>query len=484
MNTKKIKFILDIAYFSSQNLPGMKNSFKIFSFLVLLLLPGVASLSAQNPVIQTNFTADPAPMVYKDRVYLYTSHDADSTVNNFFSMYEWRCYSSGDMLNWTDHGAVASLKDFEWMDKANGAWAPQCIERNGKFYLYVPIHGEGIAVLVSDSPTGPFSDPIGKRLVESDHLWQDIDPTVAIDGDGQAYLYWGNPALWYVKLNKDMVSYDLSIGEKGIVAVEMSTEAFGSKKGPGGKAGSTYTEGPWFYKRNNMYYMVYAACGIPEYIAYSTSPSAEGPWTYRGFIMERDEKLAFTNHAGIIDFKGNSYFFYHDQDLSKGQGFKRSVSIEEFSNNPDGSIPLIIPGKEGVKQGLSVLKPFKKIEAETMAWSRGLKTRGNSRTGVYVTEINDGDYLKLRSVGFGKGAKLFQATVASDAEGGRIEIRLDHPDGELIGTLDVPNTGGWQHWKTASCELKKTKGIHDLCFVFRGGRGALFNFDCWNFKRR
>ncbi len=437
---------------------------------------------AQNPIVQTYYTADPAPMVHDGTVYLYTSHDEDETVKNFFTMYDWRCYSTTDMVNWTDHGAVASLKNFTWMDKTNGAWAPQCISRNGKFYLYVPIRGEGIAVLVSDSPTGPFNDPIGKRLVDSNHIWQDIDPTVAIDDNGQAYLYWGNPKLWYVKLNEDMVSYDRTIGENGIVSIEMTADAFGSKDGRDGKPGTTYTEGPWLYKRNSLWYMVYAASGIPEYIAYSTATSPEGPWIYKGNIMERAPHLAFTNHSGIIDFKGNSYFFYHDQDLSKGQGFKRSVSVEQFKYNADGSIPLLIPTKEGVKQSVSNLNPFKRVEAETIAWSEGLKTAGDSKKGVFVTKIDNGDYIKVRSVDFGKGAKKFEASVASESNGGQIEIRLGSIDGELLGVCEVKSTGGLQNWAIQSCKVKKTKGIHDLCFVFKGGNGQLFNFDWWQFK--
>lgn len=441
------------------------------------------SVNAQNPIIQTYFTADPAPMVYDGTVYLYTSHDEDSTVNNFFTMYDWRCYSSKDMVNWTDHGAVASLKNFKWMEKTNGAWAPQCIERNGKFYFYVPIHGEGISVLVSDSPTGPFSDPIGKRLIDSDHLWQDIDPTVAIDDNGQAYLYWGNPGLWYVKLNEDMVSYDRSIGQDGIVSIEMTDEAFGPKKGRDGKPGTTYTEGPWFYKRNKQYYMVYAAEGIPEYISYSTANSPEGPWTYKGQIMKRADHLAFTNHAGIIDFKGNSYIFYHDQDLSKGQGFKRSVSVEQFAYNADGSIPLICPTKEGVTKSISLLNPYTRVQAETIAFSEGLKTLNDSLTGIYVTKIEDGDYLTVRSVDFGKGAKSFKASVASASAGGKIEIRLGNSQGELLGTVDVKNTGGWQKWVNVKDKVKNIEGVHDLCLVFKGSDGEMFNFDWWQFSK-
>ncbi|MBN2805743.1 MAG: family 43 glycosylhydrolase [Prolixibacteraceae bacterium] len=454
---------------------------KITMLWILILLMPMLAL-AQNPIVQTFFTADPAPMVYDGTVYLYTSHDEDSTVNNFFTMYDWRCYSSKDMVNWTDHGAVASLKNFTWMDKTNGAWAPHCIERNGKFYLYVPIHGEGIAVLVSDAPTGPFIDPIGKRLIDSDHIWQDIDPTVAIDDDGQAYLYWGNPKLWYVSLNDDMVSYDRSIGDNGIVTKEMSPEAFGSKDGRDGKPGTTYTEGPWFFKRNNLYYMIYAAEGIPEYIAYSTSPSPVGPWTYKGHIMERADHLAFTNHAGIIDFKGNSYFFYHDQDLSGGKGFQRSVSVEQFEYNADGSIPTIIPTKAGVKKSVANLNPFKRVEAETIAWSEGLKTAENSQTGVYVTKIENGNYLKVRSVDLGKGAKTFEASVASASQGGKIEIRLDSPEGELLGTIEVKSTGGWQNWTGVKGKIKKVTGVHDLCLVFKGSDGELFNIDWWMLK--
>jgi beta-xylosidase len=456
---------------------------KLSNLLLGVALAFAGSAWAQNPIVQTYFTADPAPMVYNGTVYLYTSHDEDVTEKNFFTMRDWRCYSSTDMVNWTDHGAVASLKNFTWMKKDNGAWAVQCIERNGKFYLYVPIHGEGVAVLVSDSPTGPFTDPIGKRLVDSDHVWQDIDPTVAIDDNGQAYLYWGNPKLWYVKLNKDMVSYDKSVGDKGIVSIDMTTESFGSKAGRDGKPGPTYTEGPWFFKRNNLYYMMYASEGIPEYISYSTAPTAEGPWAYQGRIMERADHLAFTNHAGIIDFKGNSYLFYHTHELSKGEGFKRSTSLEQFTYNADGSIPLIKPTKEGVTKSVANLNPFVKTEAETIAFSVGLKTLSDSKTGVYVTKIENGDYIKVRSVDFGKGAKKFEASVASASEGGSIEIRIGGVDGELLGTCNVANTGGMLNWATMSCKVKKVKGVHDLYFVFKGGEGELFNFDFWQFKK-
>ena len=144
----------------------------------ILLLCGscglLNSLNAQRPVIQTKYTADPAPMVYNDTVFLYTTHDEDDAEG--FKMQDWLLYTSTDMVNWTDHGAVASLKSFDWVKRDNGAWAEQVIERNGKFYMYCPIHGNGIGVLVSDSPYGPFKDPLGQPLVWQKEHWYDIDP--------------------------------------------------------------------------------------------------------------------------------------------------------------------------------------------------------------------------------------------------------------------------------------------------------------------
>src|SRR4051812_9024123 len=161
---------------------------------------------ADNPIVQTSYTADPAPMVYEGRLYLYTSHDEDVTVNNFFTMNDWRLYSTIDMVNWTDHGSPAGYKTFSW--GTGDAWAPHGVARNGKFYLYVPMNngtGSKIGVAVADSPSGPFKDALGKALISTGE--GNIDPTVFIDSDEQAYLYWGNPYLYYVKLNADMISF-------------------------------------------------------------------------------------------------------------------------------------------------------------------------------------------------------------------------------------------------------------------------------------
>lgn len=444
---------------------------------VVALLPFVGN--AQNPIIQTSYTADPAPMVHNGTVYLYTSHDEDVTVKNFFTMNDWRCYSSTDMVNWTDHGAVLSYKTFEW--SRGDAWAGQCIYRNGKFYYYLPVNqkngGNAIGVAVSDSPTGPFKDALGKPLLVG---YGYIDPTVYIDDDGQAYLYWGNPNLWHVKLNENMISYDEKLG---IVKEDLRDDNFGYRSKKIDNRTAAYEEGPWFFKRNAKYYILYPAGGVPEHLAYSTSDRPTGPWVYGDTIMHVIKNHgAFTNHPGYIEFKGQPYLFYHDAGLPGGEGFKRSVCIEPFNFNANGSISLINPTKEGVTKSVGNLNPFKRVEAETIAWSEGLKTEADPKTGVFVNKINNGDYIKVRSVDFGKGAKSFEASVASASTGGKIEIRTGSPTGELLGTCLVKPTGGATMWKVQSCKVNSVKGVHDLCFVFKGEEGELFNFDWWKLK--
>lgn len=437
---------------------------------------------AQNPIVQTNYTTDPAPMADGDRMYVYTGHDEDNA--NFFWMNDWRVYSSADMVNWTDHGSPLSLTSFSWAD--GRAWAAQTIKRNGKYYWYVCAHSKlsgamAIGVAVGDSPTGPFKDAIGKPLADGN--WDYIDPTVMLDDDGQAYLCWGNPRIYFCKLNKDMVSIDGQI-EK----VPMTAEGFGgpifSERQKGVKYKDSYVEGPWLMKRNKNYYLLYAAGGVPEHIAYSMAKKPFGPWKYMGEVMPLSNTGSFTNHCGVADFKGHSYFFYHTGKLPKGGGFGRSVAVEEFKYNKDGSFPIIQPTSAGVEP-IGTMNPKNRVEAETMAFSKGVRVEQNEETGVYVSDIHNGDSIVVRVLDFGTTSpKTFTASVASALQGGKMEVHVDKPDGKLLCTLTAPYTGGWEKWQTVDANLnEEITGVHDLYFLFKGNQGAkLFNFDWWQFK--
>lgn len=460
----------------------MKKHFAIF-------LATIASINvslADNPVVQTHFAPDPAPMVYNGTVYMYTGDDIPGT--NFYYMTKWRVMSSTDMVNWTDHGSPISLESFEWA--RDRAWAAQCIERNGKFYWYICAQSTkndmAIGVAVSDSPTGPFKDALGKPLIINGS-WSNIDPTVWIDDDGQAYLYWGNGSLYYVKLNKDMVSYS---GD--IVSVPISVESFGGIRGNKNADAPNkdmFVEGPWFYKRNNLYYMMFAGMGKGgETLSYSTSTEPTGPWRYQGKIMENQKLNSFTNHGGIIDYKGNSYLFYHNGLLPEGGSYGRAAAVEQFTYNPDGTIPSVSATKEGPKP-VGEISPYKRVEAETMAWSEKCSISQDGKNGIYVSSTRLKGYTKVREVNFGaQSPKSFSASLAAGVDGGILEVRLDSIAGPLISSVLLPRTGGWEKFKTFTTKLKQTvTGKHDIFFCFNGqnitaGR-ELFNFDYWVFNK-
>ena len=444
-----------------------------------------AALCAANPIVQTVYTADPAPVVRDGVLYLFVSHDEDQLEKNFFTMRDWRCYSTVDMANWTDHGAVASLRNFTWAGAGwgggfeNGAWAPQAIERDGRWYLYVPLHGRGIGVLVADSPFGPYADPLGRPLIAGNH----IDPSVFIDDDGQAYLTWGNPTCWYARLNRDMISYDPNIGDKGLVACEMSPAAFGVRSKPDEKRPSSYEEGPWLYKRDSRYYLFFAGGPIAEHLAYSTSEKPTGPWRYGGVVMPAQGK-SFTNHPGVVDYKGKTYLFYHNGERPGGGGFHRSVCVDELTFSPDGSVEKRDMSQEG-PAAVATLDPYRRVEAETLAWAQGVETRpvGDKAGNSALHDLDEGDYIRIRNVDFGPNPPgLFTASVSRDKGGNAaIEVRLDRTDGPLIATLDLSAVP--ENWETVSTATEAAGGVHDVFFVFRGESDAV-QLDWWKFERK
>ena len=290
-----------------------------------------------NPLIKHKFTADPAGLVHNGKVYIYAGHDQCPAPKERYEMNEWLVFSSSDMKTWTEHPIPLKPSDFSW---AKGdAWASQVIERDGKFYWYVAvshgtIHGKAIGVAVSDSPTGPFRDARGSALITNDMTteytkisWDDIDPTVIIDDDGQAYLFWGNTQCYYAKLKKNMIELD------GPIMPVKNLPRF--------------TEAPWIHKYKGWYYLSYAS-EFPEKICYAMSRNINGPWEYKGILNEIAGN-SNTNHQSIIEFKNNWFFIYHNGSINtQGGSFRRSVCIDRLFYNNDGTIKRINMTTEGI----------------------------------------------------------------------------------------------------------------------------------------
>ena len=314
-----------------------KTTKQIFRIDLVVLFISILSGTtiAQNPIITEKYTADPAAIVHDGTVYLYAGHDNPAKDYNFYKMDEWLLYSSTDMVNWKEHPVPLKVSDFSWAK--SDAWAAHVIEKDNKFYWFVTvthktISGKAIGVAVSDSPTGPFKDAIGAALITNDMTtqtsidWDDIDPAIFIDDNGQAYIFWGNTVCHYAKLKDNMIELD-----GPIKTIELPK----------------FTEAPWIHKHEDWYYLSYAYT-FPEKTAYAMSRNIEGPWEYKGILNEVSGNCN-TNHQAIIDFKGKTYFIYHNGSIpTRGGSFRRSVCIDELYYNEDGTIKRIIMTSEGV----------------------------------------------------------------------------------------------------------------------------------------
>ncbi|WP_066220232.1 glycoside hydrolase family 43 protein [Formosa haliotis] len=319
----------------------MNRLFKVsifFNLFCCAILNAQVNVVENNPIIKDKFTADPAALVHDNTVYLYAGHDEAPHDFHFYKMNEWLVYSSKDMKTWQEHPVPLKPTDFKW--SKGEAWAAQVIERNGKFYWYVTVEhndahpGKAIGVAVSDTPIGPFKDALGKAIVTNDMTtkytdirWDDIDPTVYVDDNGQAYLYWGNTVCYYAKLKENMIELDGPIRTVDL---------------------PNFTEAPWIHKKGDWYYLSYAY-QFPEKIAYAMSKSITGPWEFKGILNELAGN-SNTNHQSIIEFKGQDYFIYHTGGIQpNGGSFRRSVCIDRLYYNEDGTMKRVIMTSEGIQ---------------------------------------------------------------------------------------------------------------------------------------
>jgi beta-xylosidase len=288
-----------------------------------------------NPIIKHKYTSDPTALVYNDTVYLYTGHDEAPPGTEAYKMNDWLCFSSSDLINWKEHPLPLKAKDFSWA--SGDAYASKVIRKDNKFYWYVAVThasvpGKAIGLAVSTDPGGPFQDAIGSALIThkmlppTDNQKANLDPSVLINDDGQAHIFWGNKTCYYSGLKANLSELD---GE--IRTIDLPE----------------FEEGIHIHKRNGWYYLCYGY-GMPERVAYAMSRSIEGPWKFQGILNEIPGNCE-TNRPCIIEFKGQSYFIYHNGALKDGGSHRRSVCIDYLYYNDDGTMKRVVMSSEGVK---------------------------------------------------------------------------------------------------------------------------------------
>lgn len=463
-----------------------------------------------NPLMTQRFGADPYALVYDDTLYIYMTGDtpeynADGSLatNSYGIITTINVISTKDMVNWTDHGAIYAAGKNGAAKTANNSWAPaatwKMIDGKPKFFLYFANNGSGIFVLTSDSPTGPFTDPLGTELISrrtptcASVTWL-FDPAVFVDDDGSAYIYFGggvpqgkaaHPYTARVaKLGDDMISLD---GDPVAIDPPYLFEDSG------------------IHKMGDTYYYTYSSnfsvdkAGTEEYglkngeICYMTSKNPMGPFTYQGVILPNPGEffgVGGNNHHCVFSFRGDWYITYHAESIEDRLGMEvkgyRSTHIDKLAINEDGTLGSTKGTRAGVEKSGN-LNPYEVVQAETIWNSAGVSTTQLGETSVAcgsgnmaVCGMETGSWIGLKNVDFGeKGATELVASVCGGEEEGVIQIRVDRLMGDIVGYLTVPKGDGVTYTEQVGKLLETVTGVHDLYFTFYGSG---YTWDTWKFR--
>lgn len=474
-----------------------------------------------NPLMTQRFGADPYALVYDDTLYIYMTgdtpeYDADGNLkdNTYGIINTINVISTKDMVNWTDHGAILAAGPNGAAKNANNSWAPaaawKMIDGKPKFFLYFANNGSGIFVLTSDSPTGPFTDPLGTELISRrtpNCDWNSVpwlfDPAVFVDDDGSAYIYFGGG----VGPGKEAHPYSARVAKLGDDMISLDGD-------PVAIDPPFLFEDSGIHKMGNTYYYTYSSnfsvtkAGTEEYglkngeICYMTSDSPMGPFTYQGVILPNPQEffgVGGNNHHCVFNFRGDWYITYHAQSVVDRLGYRagsgyRSTHIDKLAINEDGTLGSTKGTRAGVEQS-GYLNPYEVVEAETIWNSAGVNTRPydetNTASGVdkvvdcgnmVVCDVETGSWIGLKGVDFGdKGAKEFVASICAGTEvNGVIQIRIDRLMGDIVGYLEISKDGDGHTYIEQSAKLLETiTGVHDLYFTFYGSG---YRLDTWQFR--
>lgn len=434
--------------------------FILISFIFYVLTSGLfIGLYAQNPIIRNQFTADPTARVFNGKVYLFPSHDIPAPERfprkDWFCMEDYHVFSSSNLTEWTDHGVIVSQYNVNWVDTNSfSMWAPDCVERNGKYYFYFPANvnakygkGFGIGVAVADKPEGPYvpqPEPIkGVR---------GIDPCVLIDRDGQAYLYYSLNRIFVAKLMENMLELDSEL----VVVANLPAKGL--------------IEGPFVFERNGIYYLTYPHVeNKTERLEYAIADSPMGPFKVAGVIMDESPTGCWTNHHSIVEYNGQWYLFYHHNDYSPKFDKNRSARIDSLFFNADGTIRKVVPTLRGA--GLTSAQDRIEIDRYSQISDKGVSLAFidtlNTFKGWKIRLGVQNAWVKYNSVDFGN-KKLKSVSVRALSQAGSVlQIKVDGVDGILLGEVKIP---AGAEWATVSGRIKNSpKGVHHLVVLLKGG---------------
>ena len=411
--------------------------------LIAIFLVGVPlALSAQNPVIRNQFSADPTARVFNNKVYLYPSHDIKPPVGqrqDWFCMEDYHVFSSENLTDWTDHGMIVTQNKVPWVrPNSYSMWAPDCVYRNGKYYFYFPSSpnaggGFAVGVAIADSPEGPFiPEPEPIKGING------IDPCVLLASDGNAYIFWGNGRCAKLKDNMKELADDNP----------KSTVKFGNREmemiGANCLEGlpNRQAEGPFAFEYNGNYYLTYPYVREnTEVLGYAMSKNPMGPYEYKGLIMAEHANGCWTNHHSIINYKGQWYLFYHHNDFSPSDDKRRSVCIEKLFFNADGTIKEVKPTMRGVgiNNATEKIEIDRYSEASSDVTTQLIDTINTFRS--YQAALpKKGSWLRYNDVDFSSLTSDSYVIISVKASGNTaFSIREKSATGKVIAKVSLDN---------------------------------------------
>jgi len=420
---------------------------KYYFLLNIAIILSLLSLNAQNPIIRNQFSADPTARVFNGKVYLYPSHDIvtpkDKNLRkDWFCMEDYHVFSSENLTDWTDHGVIVTQTKVPWLTKTNyDMWAPDCVYKNGKYYFYFPVGGK-IGVATADKPEGPYT-----VLEKSVTGIGGIDPCVLLDKDGSAYIFTARGRISVAKLKDNMIEVD---GDVQIIA-NLPTKGL--------------IEGPFTFQFNDKYYLTYPHVENKiERLEYSMSDSPMGPYKPVGVIMDESASGCWTNHQSIVQYKGQWYLFYHDNDYSPKFDKNRSVKIDSLFFNPDGTIKKVIATRRGV--GLTPANKEIQLDRYSLISDKGATIAYNDTLNYFdgwkavFTEKNS--WVQYNSVDFCAENYNWIEIRYLAKNGGILDLRLNQPQSKVDIKIKLAAGIGWQ---TTRVKVKGLKtGIQNIIF--------------------
>ena len=473
-----------------------------------------ASALADNPISSYHYLADPGAAADDTYFYVITDSDDPAAANangyNIKALYGFR---TKDMKNWTDFGIIYDARK---VDGIGDIWASGIAVNPNDHRLYIVFPdggGGGIGLIGADSIAGPWTNPVSgnKKLINNwgggisdcDGIGWCFDPAIFFDDDGTGYFTFGggssdsrpannnnNDIFNIYKLNKDMKGFDVS--SKTHLKI----------------GGPKAMEASYIHKYKGKYYLSYSTADLR--IAYGMSNNPMGPYEYKGIFMGNPSingqniNANNNNHHGIAEFKGHWYVAYHDRRIANGYdglekipaddgqanpvpAYHRSVSVDEFFYNNDGTMKELTFTKEGPKQ-IENFDPYDWYPALTSSKQKGIRSRSNWTPGKVAEHLllplsTKESWIRVSGVDFGTAATGFVVQAASTADGDKVEIHTGSATGTLAGTCTLKNTGNKNTFAENSCEVTGLKGIVEQVFlVFKGSRDSTMAIKAWGFE--